>query len=40
VASNDTADGRKQNRRVNMVISGAAIGVQTTQPTITQPPTQ
>jgi len=40
VASNDTADGRKQNRRVNMVISGAAIGVQTTQPVITEPPTQ
>jgi outer membrane protein OmpA-like peptidoglycan-associated protein len=39
VASNDTADGRRQNRRVNMVVSGAAIGVQTTQPTITQPPT-
>jgi outer membrane protein OmpA-like peptidoglycan-associated protein len=38
VASNDTADGRRQNRRVNMVVSGAAIGVQTTQPTITQPP--
>ncbi len=38
VASNDTADGRRQNRRVNMVVSGAAIGVQTTQPTITEPP--
>ena len=38
VASNDTADGRRQNRRVNMVISGAAIGVQTTQPVITEPP--
>jgi outer membrane protein OmpA-like peptidoglycan-associated protein len=40
VASNATADGRRQNRRVNMVISGAAIGVQTTQPVITQPPAQ
>ncbi len=39
VASNDTADGRRQNRRVNLVVSGNAIGVQTTQPTITQPPT-
>ena len=39
VASNDTADGRRQNRRVNMVVSGAAIGVQTTQPVITEPPT-
>jgi outer membrane protein OmpA-like peptidoglycan-associated protein len=38
VAPNDTADGRKQNRRVNLVVSGQAIGVQTTQPTITQPP--
>lgn len=38
VASNDTADGRRQNRRVNLVVSGQAIGVQTTQPTITQPP--
>jgi outer membrane protein OmpA-like peptidoglycan-associated protein len=38
VASNDTADGRRQNRRVNMVVSGAAIGVQTTQPVITEPP--
>ncbi len=39
VASNDTADGRRQNRRVNLVVSGHAIGVQETQPTITQPPT-
>ena len=38
VASNDTADGRRQNRRVNMVVSGAAIGVQTTEPVITEPP--
>jgi outer membrane protein OmpA-like peptidoglycan-associated protein len=27
VASNDTAAGRQQNRRVEMVVSGAAIGV-------------
>jgi outer membrane protein OmpA-like peptidoglycan-associated protein len=38
VASNDTADGRKKNRRVNLVVSGNAIGVQTSQPTITEPP--
>jgi outer membrane protein OmpA-like peptidoglycan-associated protein len=38
VASNNTADGRRQNRRVNMVVSGAAIGVQTTAPVITEPP--
>jgi outer membrane protein OmpA-like peptidoglycan-associated protein len=38
VASNSTADGRRQNRRVNMVVSGQAIGVQTTQPVITEPP--
>jgi outer membrane protein OmpA-like peptidoglycan-associated protein len=38
VASNDTAKGRAQNRRVNLVVSGASIGVQTTQPTITEPP--
>ena len=38
VASNDTADGRKKNRRVNLVVSGSSIGVQTTQPTITEPP--
>ena len=37
VASNSTADGRRQNRRVNLVVSGQAIGVQTTQPVITQP---
>jgi outer membrane protein OmpA-like peptidoglycan-associated protein len=32
VADNGTAAGRQQNRRVNMVVSGDAIGVQTTQP--------
>jgi outer membrane protein OmpA-like peptidoglycan-associated protein len=26
VASNDTADGRKQNRRVEIIVSGEAIG--------------
>jgi outer membrane protein OmpA-like peptidoglycan-associated protein len=28
IASNDTPDGRKQNRRVNMVVSGQSIGAQ------------
>jgi outer membrane protein OmpA-like peptidoglycan-associated protein len=32
VADNGTAAGRQQNRRVNMVVSGDAIGVQTTNP--------
>jgi outer membrane protein OmpA-like peptidoglycan-associated protein len=32
VADNGTAAGRQQNRRVNMVVSGDAIGVQTSQP--------
>jgi outer membrane protein OmpA-like peptidoglycan-associated protein len=32
VADNSTAAGRQQNRRVNMVVSGEAIGVQTTNP--------
>jgi outer membrane protein OmpA-like peptidoglycan-associated protein len=32
VADNSTAAGRAQNRRVNLVVSGQAIGVQTTQP--------
>ena len=26
VASNDTADGRQKNRRVELVVNGAAIG--------------
>jgi outer membrane protein OmpA-like peptidoglycan-associated protein len=32
VADNSTAAGRAQNRRVNLVVSGQAIGVQTSQP--------
>jgi outer membrane protein OmpA-like peptidoglycan-associated protein len=32
VADNSTASGRAQNRRVNLVVSGDAIGVQTTAP--------
>ena len=32
VADNGTAAGRQQNRRVNMVVSGDAIGVQTSEP--------
>jgi outer membrane protein OmpA-like peptidoglycan-associated protein len=32
VADNGTASGRQQNRRVNLVVSGDAIGVQTTNP--------
>lgn len=32
VASNDTATGRQQNRRVDMVVSGQPIGVGTTPP--------
>jgi outer membrane protein OmpA-like peptidoglycan-associated protein len=32
VADNATAAGRAQNRRVNLVVSGAEIGVQTTNP--------
>jgi outer membrane protein OmpA-like peptidoglycan-associated protein len=32
VADNSTAAGRSQNRRVNLVVSGDAIGVQTSQP--------
>ncbi len=32
VADNATAQGRQQNRRVNLVVSGQAIGVETTEP--------
>ena len=32
VADNGTSSGRQQNRRVNLVVSGASIGVQTTEP--------
>lgn len=43
IASNETAEGRQQNRRVQLVVSGNAIGVpQTTQPGASgeaQPPT-
>jgi outer membrane protein OmpA-like peptidoglycan-associated protein len=37
VADNSTAAGRAQNRRVNLVVSGQEIGVQTTQPNVTEP---
>jgi hypothetical protein len=33
VASNDSAAGRQQNRRVELVVSGASIGGQTETPT-------
>jgi outer membrane protein OmpA-like peptidoglycan-associated protein len=36
VASNDTASGRAQNRRVNLVVSGDAIGVNQTVSTLVQ----
>jgi len=32
VADNSTSSGRQQNRRVNLVVSGASIGVQTSEP--------
>jgi outer membrane protein OmpA-like peptidoglycan-associated protein len=38
VADNSTAAGRALNRRVNLVVSGQAIGVDTTQPEGTEPP--
>jgi outer membrane protein OmpA-like peptidoglycan-associated protein len=38
VASNDTAAGRQQNRRVDMVVSGEAIGIGTVGPSAPQPP--
>jgi len=39
VADNGTAAGRAQNRRVNLVVSGQAIGVETTAPDATPAPT-
>jgi outer membrane protein OmpA-like peptidoglycan-associated protein len=39
VAPNTTAAGRQQNRRVEMIVSGEAIGVQTVAPTSTNQPT-
>jgi outer membrane protein OmpA-like peptidoglycan-associated protein len=36
VASNDTVDGRKQNRRVELVVSGEVIGVKIGTPPVTQ----
>jgi hypothetical protein len=41
VAPNDTAAGRKQNRRVELVVSGEVIGVKLgVPPGQTSPPTQ
>ena len=37
VADNNTAQGRQQNRRVNLVVSGDAIGVQESAPTASVP---
>jgi outer membrane protein OmpA-like peptidoglycan-associated protein len=39
VADNSTAAGRAQNRRVNLVVSGQEIGVQTSGPDVTEPQT-
>lgn len=38
VASNDTAEGRQRNRRVELVVSGDIIGTQTSQTTVTTTP--
>jgi outer membrane protein OmpA-like peptidoglycan-associated protein len=38
VADNSTAAGRAQNRRVNLVVSGSAIGVQQSAPSSAPPP--
>ena len=38
VADNSTAAGRAQNRRVNLVVSGAAIGIKQSSPTATATP--
>jgi outer membrane protein OmpA-like peptidoglycan-associated protein len=38
VASNDTAEGRQRNRRVELVVSGDIIGTETSQTTITTTP--
>jgi outer membrane protein OmpA-like peptidoglycan-associated protein len=38
IADNATSAGRAQNRRVQMVVSGNAIGVQQTQPSATNQP--
>jgi outer membrane protein OmpA-like peptidoglycan-associated protein len=37
VVSNNTPAGRQQNRRVELVVSGEAIGTTTTETTITTP---